>query len=319
MSERNIKHFDNVEVTDLNKLYDAQDEPELVWDEQAEKEKRRKKREAAAKRKKANKRKNIITIAIMVVAGCVFCFAAYKLITILGSYNEAKGTYEEIREIFNDPAPEKETIKTLSGEVVKAEVMKYDFQKLLDINPEAVGYLKSQGIHKNVVDFPVAQHSDNDYYLTHMFNGWENSSGAIFMDAYAYEGFDSKYCIIYGHNMRSGDGMFRCLSNFQDYDYFRQHVLMDVYAGQTHYVYQVFAAFQTDVSSFVYNNYANDSWEGARDVFVNGINMTKFDTGVTADDFPDDPHIITLSTCLENYSSTGRYVVMLVRIKELEE
>lgn len=42
------------------------------------------------------------------------------------------------------------------------------FKKLLEINPDTVGYLKIDG---TAIDYPVVKGKDNDYYLTHDFYG----------------------------------------------------------------------------------------------------------------------------------------------------
>ena len=52
-----------------------------------------------------------------------------------------------------------------------------DFESLRAVNPEVVGWLTIDGTD---IDYPIAQHSDNDYYLHHLFNGEWNSSGCIF-------------------------------------------------------------------------------------------------------------------------------------------
>mgnify|MGYP002295639227 CR=1 FL=1 len=53
------------------------------------------------------------------------------------------------------------------------------FKKLLEINPDTVGYIKIDG---TLVDYPVVKGTDNDYYLTHDFYKNESRSGTVMMD-----------------------------------------------------------------------------------------------------------------------------------------
>lgn len=54
-----------------------------------------------------------------------------------------------------------------------------DFAALKKIDPEIVAWLTIPGTN---IDYPIAQHSDNDYYIHHLFTGEWNSSGCLFMD-----------------------------------------------------------------------------------------------------------------------------------------
>ena len=54
------------------------------------------------------------------------------------------------------------------------------FKKLLEINPDTVGYLKIDG---TAIDYPVVKGKDNDYYLTHDFYGEKSKSGPVMTTA----------------------------------------------------------------------------------------------------------------------------------------
>lgn len=77
------------------------------------------------------------------------------------------------------------------------------FEKLLEINPDTIGYIKIEGTN---VDYPVVKGKDNDYYLTHDFWGNENKSGTIMMDYRnkVSPSGNSGNLVLYGHHMAIG-------------------------------------------------------------------------------------------------------------------
>ncbi len=58
-------------------------------------------------------------------------------------------------------------------------------------------------ITDTAIDYPLMQAEDNNYYITHDYEGKEDISGAIFYDAYD-EPFNETLTVIYGHNMKNG-------------------------------------------------------------------------------------------------------------------
>ncbi|MGI6072312.1 MAG: class B sortase [Lachnospiraceae bacterium] len=269
-------------------------------------------RRKAHKSRKQTKRNRIILTVVIAVAAGLFCFSAYKLVSAIISYSTAKNAYRDIQDIFTETSSAEEVSAVEETATGKEPVWQYDFNKLLEINPDAIGYIKMRGEEKDLVDYPIVQGVDDSYYLNHMFDGRYNPSGAIFMESYSRDRFDSRYAIIYGHNMRAGSRMFGCLDNYKNEDFFKEHQLMDVYAGDTHYVYRVFSAFTAPTGTYVFqndgSNYSDFIW-----MMGQALGSSPYDTGVTIDDFNEDSHVLVLSTCLENYAADKRFVVFLLR------
>ena len=83
------------------------------------------------------------------------------------------------------------------------------FGDLLSFNSETAAFLRMG----DDVALPVVQReNDNEYYLTHSFDGDESSAGCLFIDGnnWLYPRDDCLY--IYGHNMKNGE-MFGHLAN----------------------------------------------------------------------------------------------------------
>lgn len=85
-------------------------------------------------------------------------------------------------------------------------------------NKDIVGWVRVG----NVISFPVVQSADNDYYLTHTFEGKVEKNGAVFADfRNRFENGElSGNTVLYGHNIFSADfggsGMFAKLTRYYD-------------------------------------------------------------------------------------------------------
>ncbi len=85
-------------------------------------------------------------------------------------------------------------------------------------NKDIVGWVRVG----DIISFPVVQSEDNDYYLTHTFEGKVEKNGAVFADfRNRFENGDlSGNTVLYGHNIFSenlgGSGMFAKLTRYYD-------------------------------------------------------------------------------------------------------
>ena len=113
----------------------------------------------------------IIRKIIFIVAFIVFLATAIPLLAdILSMYKDeqvSKGISQMYQLDANTDVPEN------NKDILPS------FKKLLEINPDTVGYIKIDG---TLVDYPVVKGTDNDYYLTHDFYKNESRSGTVMMD-----------------------------------------------------------------------------------------------------------------------------------------
>lgn len=85
-------------------------------------------------------------------------------------------------------------------------------------NKDIVGWVRVG----DIISFPVVQSEDNDYYLTHTFEGKVEKNGAVFADfRNRFENGElSGNTVLYGHNIFSenlgGSGMFAKLTRYYD-------------------------------------------------------------------------------------------------------
>ncbi len=183
------------------------------------------------------------------------------------------------------------------------------FKKLLEINPDTVGYLKIDG---TAIDYPVVKGTDNDYYLTHDFYGEKSKSGSVMMDCNCVVSADgnSGNMVLYGHNMAVGT-FFACLSEYwrtlyDSYDepsmqFYKDHPTITFNTLYEEAEWKIFGIGLFNIYEEygeVYSNYNNKHDFTSRDDFNHFIIdlMDRSDIFTDVDiEYGDD--ILTLSTC----------------------
>ncbi|MEF9895445.1 MAG: sortase [Clostridia bacterium] len=84
--------------------------------------------------------------------------------------------------------------------------------------PELIGFLKAS----DILDLPVMQAGNNDFYMIHNADGKEDETGALFLDERNHLNPLDSHLLIYGHNMKSG-AMFGNLANYREVQYVQAH------------------------------------------------------------------------------------------------
>lgn len=132
-------------------------------------------------------------------------------------------------------------------EAIIAPIM-VDFEGLRAINPEVVGWIYCEGTG---INYPVMQGENNDYYLTHSYDGAYNVSGSIFVEAENRAGFADRNTIIYGHNMKN-DSMFAHLDNWAEPGYYEEHPVIWLLTPEQDYQIKLMAGYTTSAYSDTY-------------------------------------------------------------------
>ncbi len=174
-----------------------------------------------------------------------------------------------------------------------------DFELLRQMNAGAVGWLYCEG---TPINYPVVQSTDNSYYLKHLYNNQNNSSGAIFMDALNNPDMTDMNTLIYGHNMKNGT-MFACLQNYSDPAYLRQHPVMYYLTSGRDYKIEVFSCYTDGPATEAYT-IAYDSPDTYAKCLQRSWSLSEVSANVP---MTINDRIITLVTCT-GYNS-DRYVV----------
>lgn len=263
-------------------------------------------------KKKERKRKLIMVACVLL---CVVCFG------YLGAYYQVSAKsareFEELAALKQAGANGQTTAKNdvkihYTDDDVEIPDVLSEYQNILNKNQRLIGWIK---IDDTVIDYPVMQTVNNEYYLDHNFNQEEDKNGCIFMD---YQCDVIKGCdnmILYGHHMKSGQ-MFGTLNKYSQQSYYEKHPTIKFDTIYEKGEYQIMYVFRSKVYSeedvnFKYYQFINAGSEKEFNSYINEMAaLSLYDTGVTAS-YGDK--LLTLSTC-DYQEKKGRFVVVAKRI-----
>lgn len=173
-------------------------------------------------------------------------------------------------------------------------------EAMTEINEDYCGWLEQSD---TPIDYPIAQGTDNKYYLTNSFKGGSSKSGCLFLDCRNGEYFRDANSIVYGHHMKD-DSMLATIVGFKKQSYYDKHPTFNLYTPYGDYTVEVFAATTVDGKyDFLQRNFDSDEtfqtyWQQFKDgtAFDNDVEVERGD------------RIISLVTCTYEYDN-ARYIV----------
>lgn len=253
----------------------------------------------------------------MLIAGCLFlCIISFGY---LGAYYQVSAKsareFEELAEMKEAGKQASSTGQVrihLTDDTVETPDILPEYSLIHQKNQKLIGWVK---IDDTLIDYPVMQTVNNEYYLDHNFNQEEDRNGCIFMDYQCdvVRGCDN--IILYGHHMKSGK-MFGTLNKYSKESYFLEHPVIQFDTIYEKGTYQVMYVFRSKVYSeeevtFKYYQFINAASEKEFNSAMNEMAaLSLYDTGVTAS-YGDQ--LLTLSTC-DYQEKKGRFVVVAKKI-----
>ena len=242
----------------------------------------------AAKKKRSFWSNLIIFLCVVVIFGCIVAL----IVTYYPDY-QSIATYKDVQE------------NSIS------EDNQIDWASLLEQNSDTVAWV---WIPDTIVNYPVVQTDNNDYYLDHDFTQTYNKFGNVFLDADFSLDADPKMqnSVIYGHSSTYGNQIgFNNLKEYEDIAYYQQHPI--VYytrkdEGSTQIPYEIIAVIKTE-ASYDYRQPQFADQESFLEYYNRLIQESIYDTGKTVS---AGDEIVTLSTCVFDIDE-GRLAVIARR------
>ena len=230
--------------------------------------------------------KKVLYYVVLAILVGVFLFSGYK---IYSYYAEKKASTDLNEEIVREYTIRK------TGEA--KEYFEVDFDQLCQQNGDVTAWLY---LPDSVINYPVLQHGDNDYYLTRQIAGSYNKNGSIFMDYRCASDFSDRNTIIYGHHMRTGN-MFGKLVNYKSDSYYQQHDHMYIMTPQVTYRLDLLCGAVVEPDDPIY------AVEPTEEALSACMSRSTFYTKL---DWPgEEARLVTLSTCSYEFED-ARYIVI---------
>ena len=225
---------------------------------------------------KQNKKLKIAVLGIL-----IFIFAIGIGYIGYYIYNNFKSQNDDV--LSNIAVDDKQITETKTERILQLEELKKQ-------NNDIIGWIE---IENTIINYPVLQCEDNNFYMTHNYKKEYSAEGSIFLDKdYNWE-LPSSNLLLYGHNNKNKT-MFAELLNYKEESYYKEHPTIRFTTLAEDKTYEIIAVFKSRVY-----------YKSEKDVF------RYYYTGKTAT-YGDQ--LLTLSTC-EYSQEDGRFVVVAKKVQ----
>ena len=252
-----------------------------------------------------------IRLAAMALLLAVFCGAGCVILVIRHRYAEEAQVYEQAAEEFlrwreggaweaADNASQTADGAEDPDESAPMVPLEVDFDRLLEVNDEIVGWLYCQDTQ---INYPVVQGSDDEFYLKHNFKKEPQNAGSIFVEAMNRPGFADSNTVIYGHQMNDGS-MFDALGSWAEQEFYEAHPVMWLLTPEASYQVVLFSGYTTAALSDTYTVFTGPCRQ-LEEYLEQCAANSDFEAQVELD---AGEKYITLSTCAYDFEN-ARYVL----------
>lgn len=199
-----------------------------------------------------------------------------------------------------------------------------EYKELFSINSDMRGWLT---IDDTVIDYPVMQNVDENFYVDKDFYKNKSAAGALILDNDSEAGIGTKEfgydiapttnLIIHGHTMKNGT-MFGRLKDYKDKEYFDKHRIIKFSSLYEHREYEVISAFysqvylKSDTESFKFYKFFKAKTQEELNYWIDNISKLNLHNVDIKAELGDE--FLTL-TCCAYHVENGRFVVVAKRIK----
>lgn len=244
-----------------------------------------------AQQKKGGAWRVVFAISLVVLIASLVALGV-----IAFSYFQGQMKYGEVAENADfDP-------NDVNGELANVKV---DWDALLKVNGDTVAWIY---MPNTVINYPVVKGPDNDYYLTHDFDGdagWLANYGSVFMDYRNNPDWTDQSYFFYGHHMNDGS-MFSDVAGLTDQARFDECRTIFLLSPKGNFRLRTFAMLHVAADDpLVQTGFATEEEMTAyvQDKMNRSVVEVK-----DAPKASDIKHTFALATC-DNLYGDGRYIL----------
>lgn len=194
-----------------------------------------------------------------------------------------------------EAAAKEEAVENGETKTLPALINPINFTELKAINEEIIGWIRIGALD---LSYPVAQGTDNAYYLHRTFERVDNFAGCIFLNCDNTRYFTDQNTIVYGHNMKNGS-MFGKLKEFQKQEVYDSNPYFWIFTPEFIYQYRIFSCSVVNKIGDPYRTrFVTEDFQSFIEACQSGSMIDNGGVQVTTED-----RIVTLSTCTGNDST----------------
>ena len=242
----------------------------------------------------------VLKIIILVISLSVFAVSSFMLVRILAGYAKADNFYDDINKGVSTEITDGEKDEGQAPARL-VELARYVVE-LKEKYPDVVGYVNVPTLG---IAYPVVQTDNNDYYLTHMIDGSESTSGAIFLDyRIDKDPLKVKNTVLYGHNMNDGSMFHKVEEFFNDRTLF-DNATVEYVTENGVYIYEPLALYRCDAYyPFFMHEFSSD------EAYLDFCDMISEKAFYLSDaEYDENTSLISFATCVNSLTTkNARYI-----------
>lgn len=237
----------------------------------------------------------IILVSVLVIGVII---AGWQLGKIFLGYQRDRSAYDDLASqaisglaeqdeasAKKDDEDDAEQTQTGASEVP----ISVDWDFLRSVNPDIVGWIYCPN---TIINYPVVQTTEHEFYLDHGFDKKPNGAGTIFADKDSVTGVLLSNYIIYGHNMKD-NSMFGTFQGYVSENYFHDNPTLYFLTPDRSYRVDLVCAHIVDSLEENFPTYFGS--EGDYQAYINKITSNAF--WVNRDALTTEHQMLTMSTC----------------------
>lgn len=245
------------------------------------------------------KRLILIIAAVLLVAAGVFCGFKYYFDVYLPN-KEITDAEKEQREYYEQLKPD--SVSATGSADADGDNGEYQsgrspsLEKLEAANNDSVGWITVDG---TVIDYPVVQAEDNDFYLDHGVDGqYNNGIGCPFLDYRCKGDFSGFNSIVYAHHIQGYRALFSDITLYSDREYMEQHPAGTLVTKNGAHRVRFFAYMTIPNPSFAYNTDPGNK-DGQNQYLGDIFENAEYTSAYTLEELKknDNLRLLLLSTC----------------------